>query len=320
MKRRTILRRASALGLVATAGCLSGATPGTDSNDDRNESGEDQSGDDRTESGDDAPETKAVADATVETVATRCASDEAPTGTVSVDEAATAVTFSGVLTAGTPCHEVVVDDTEYHDEYDAEGDRLGIVLATDPVGEACVECVGALEYEGSVSLEGELPADAYVAHGDAVLASTDDHEGTETSGDDSDSGGDGTPTLVEAAFEVDGTTPGDDRGDTDVRFDADATSVVVDGTIRGSDGCQTAELAAADYDPQADELSVDVRTVPREGSDDEMCTQSTVQVDYLLRAEFKGSLPSSATVSHDGQAVVSAGHDSATASESAETQ
>jgi threonine synthase len=89
MKRRTILRRASALGLVATAGCLSGATPGTDSNDDRNESGEDQSGDDRTESGDDAPETKAVADATVETVATRCASDEAPTGTVSVDEAAT---------------------------------------------------------------------------------------------------------------------------------------------------------------------------------------------------------------------------------------
>lgn len=296
MKRRTLLERSSALGTVALAGCLSGATPGGESDDPRN--GNETDGDD------DQPEHDeiSVADASVETVSTDCASDEDLTADVEFDESESAVAFSGVLTAGTPCHDVVLDSAEY----DAESDRLAVVLATERDGEECVTCVGALDYEGTVTFEGGLPSEAYVAHDDMILGAA----GGDSASDDSRPAG-----LRDSVIEVTDVSPGDGPDDADVEFDGDA--VVVDGTITGSDGCRTAELGDVEYDADADELSIDVATTADEDADETMCSQSLVEIEYVVRAEVAGGAET-VTVSHDGRALVSAGHGSASAEAPAE--
>ncbi|MFC6729863.1 hypothetical protein ACFQDG_14520 [Natronoarchaeum mannanilyticum] len=311
MKRRTILRRSSALGAAALAGCLSDATtePGDPNESDPGDAGPDE--DAETEDSDGV----SVASVGVETVASECASgDEDPTADVRLVESETAVRFSGLLTAGTPCHEVLVESAEYDESEDA----LAIVLATERSDEPCQDCVGTLEYEGTVAFDGGLPDEAAVSYQDVVLGSTatDNGSSDEESGSEKSDGGE-TPKLTDSAIDVSEVSPGEQVDEADIEFDRDANAVVVEGTIHGHDACQTAKLGSVDYDAEDDELSVDVVTAAADDADDRLCAESIVEIDYAVRVQFENGLPGSATVSHDGRAFVSAGHGSSAASGSA---
>lgn len=147
-----------------------------------------------------------------------------------------------------------------------------------------------------------------------------DDEGAENDDrDDSDSDetdGDEPPELTDSAIDVTEVSPGQEIDEADIEFDSDANAVVVEGTIHGRDACRTAALGNVDYDAEDDELSVDVVTAAADDADDRMCAETIVEIDYAVRVQFEGGLPSSATVSHDGRAFVSAGHGSSSASAS----
>ncbi|MHB9287010.1 hypothetical protein ACKVMT_08210 [Halobacteriales archaeon Cl-PHB] len=126
------------------------------------------------------------------------------------------------------------------------------------------------------------------------------------------------PMLDSKTFEIVDTGPAseDDRS-ANVTFETDSQSVIVTGTIIGANGCTTARLGAVEFDREASEVSVDVVTKRKDGTEDKACTQALVGIDYTVTLQFDGGIPDSASVFHDGQGVMSGGHDSASAGEPA---
>ncbi len=294
MNRRTFLRNTSALGAVGLAGCMA------DADDNENNSGDD--GTPTPDSSDD-DETPTVVDSSVELVNAGCSDGDDPTASLSMDEETLTVSFSGQFTASDPCHDVMLDRAEYDDD----ADRLAIVVGEESTDEACVDCVGLIEFEGTVEFEGGLPSEAYVGHGDTILTA---------SGDDGvdDPAGGGEPEaaeLVEESFTVVSTTHDGPEGTADITFDEEANAVSVTGTIVGSDGCQTAALDSATYDPDETHLAVAVVTEPHEDAEEMYCTQQLKPIGYEATFSFEGGIPDRASVSHDGTGVAGAGYDSA---------
>ncbi len=148
-------------------------------------------------------------------------------------------------------------------------------------------------------------------------ASEDDGNGGDGGGSDGGSTPTATPnpvTMQDTTFEVTGRGgASDQQGSADVEFDTADDRLVVTGTIVGSDGCKTAALGDVKYDTEADELRVNVVTKDEEGSEDKMCTQALVDIDYELVVRFDGGIPKSASVSHNGQGVTSGAHGEASA-------
>jgi len=287
MDRRTFLTTTGAIGAAGLAGCMADA---------------DDAGDDPTEttapgSGDDEP---AIVSSSVELVDASCSSGEDSSASLSMDEETLTVSFSGQVTTSNPCHDVTLERAEY----DADEERLAIVVGTEATDEACVDCVGLVQFEGTVEFENGLPGEAYVGHGDTILSG---------SGDEAGGPGGSEPEaveLVEESFTV--TSAGNDSptDDADVAFNPEENTVVVTGTITGSNGCTTATLGSASYDPATDSLSVDVVTTRREGSDGKVCTQALVGIGYEATFTFEGGIAHSVSVSHDGQGVAGAGFES----------
>ena len=124
-----------------------------------------------------------------------------------------------------------------------------------------------------------------------------------------DDGGSGTPaatdtptqtvSMIDSEFTVDGTGSGQQTDDATVSVDGG--TVTVEGTIWGADGCTTAELAGADYDAAADELTVAVATTDREptGTEAIACTQAIVEIAYTATVTFDSGLPGTVVVTHD---------------------
>lgn len=151
--------------------------------------------------------------------------------------------------------------------------------------------------------------------------STDSPTDTTDTDDERTDSGDHPTTVVEdvlvnKSFTVTESGSGTERNEATIDFDAEATEVVVTGTIPGANGCKTAELGAVQYDEQADQLSVTVQTIDIPDSGD-ACTQAIVEIDYEARFTFAESLPSEVSVTHDGSSgrreVASAAHDSTSA-------
>jgi hypothetical protein len=137
--------------------------------------------------------------------------------------------------------------------------------------------------------------------------------------------GDGTEGVSDQAWgsggRMDGVTysfssqspaTGRNRDVTDIAFDTEAGEVVVDGTISGNDSCRRATLGSLEYDESAGKLTVGVETTDIEGC--EAGATALVGIDYEGRFEVDGELPSAVTVSHDGQTVAGAAHESASES------
>lgn len=300
MNRRKFLHRTGILGALALAGCTSQDDTGTDP-----ENGSDGSdGGTGSTPPTSTPDGISVVDSSVNTTRTMCASDEAEAVDISIDDSEQVVSFTGRMQASTPCHDVIAESTSY----DADDDTLSIVLGTDRRDEACVDCVGELVFEGTVTLEGGLPGDVTVLRADTVLGSTRSDIETPTPPPQS-------PSLVDSSFTVTNVGPGVETNDTDISFERDSNVVVVTGTIPGSDGCKTAKLDSAAYDDATDTLTVSVVTTDREGTEDKACTQSIIEIDYEARFTFEGGLPTVASISHDGQGIASAAHGTASAGE-----
>jgi hypothetical protein len=150
MDRRTVLRRTGALGTLVLAGCSG----------DGNGTGETPAGNGTTATpnptGTPAP---AVTDSVVSTVGTDClAAGTGERASVTVDAEAGTVTVAGLVETSDPCHEATLHAVSYAD------DEIRIDVVAEPTGEACVDCIGAVEYEATVSFVGPEPETVTVTH------------------------------------------------------------------------------------------------------------------------------------------------------------
>jgi hypothetical protein len=105
---------------------------------------------------------------------------------------------------------------------------------------------------------------------------------------------------------------GDAEPTANAEFDTEANEIRFTGIIQGKNLCQTAALESIDYDRQADEVHLAVKTKKRADADD-ACGQQQVFISYEATVSFTGGLPSQVSVSHDGEGVMSGAHDSAAA-------
>ncbi|WP_198665659.1 hypothetical protein [Haloprofundus halophilus] len=133
----------------------------------------------------------------------------------------------------------------------------------------------------------------------------DSNSGNDSNSDnDSNNGNDGSSgdestedatKLVDQTFERTGDC--EQAGSATVTRDGE--SVVVEGCIRGRNGCAVAVLGDVQYDATEDHLTVVVATeIDRD--DDEVCSQALVSRGYRARVEFDGGAPDTVDVVHDG--------------------
>jgi hypothetical protein len=134
-----------------------------------------------------------------------------------------------------------------------------------------------------------------------------DNDETPTGTDSEAADDDETPTeireaetrLTDASLGIVNAECGQQHDEAVIAFD-DTGEVVVEGTIWGANLCKIPELVAADYDGEADELTVTVGTTERGGEDEEMaCGECIAELDYRVSAVFDGGLPGSVSVVHD---------------------
>lgn len=109
--------------------------------------------------------------------------------------------------------------------------------------------------------------------------------------------GDG-PSVTEASLRPLEGGCGTQRDSASVSFRADRDRVVVDGTIWGSNTCTEPQLAGADYDAAADELTVAVMATVPESEETPVCGQCIVELDYRATVDFAGGLPGTVRVVH----------------------
>lgn len=125
---------------------------------------------------------------------------------------------------------------------------------------------------------------------DVTATPTETEAGTETE----------TPErtrMTDREFEVTRVECGNDSGEYDVTI-GDGV-VTVEGTLEGSNTCYTAELVTAEYDPDADELYVEVESV-EDSEEGQACGECIVEVDYVARFEFENGEPSDVRVDQRG--------------------
>lgn len=112
-----------------------------------------------------------------------------------------------------------------------------------------------------------------------------------------------TPSIVDRSFEVTGRECG--TGEGSATTDTDAPRVAVEGTAVGSNGCETARLGEATYDPDTDTLTVVVEVY--DPDDAGACTQCLTDIDYRLTVRFEGGTPGTVRVVHGSEVVAESG-------------
>jgi hypothetical protein len=171
MNRRDVLRRAGALaGIGALAGCASDSNgSGGNGGDETTDGDGSGGGEDTTEAPTStAPPTPSITSKALETTKQSCMSGESGSASVSAD--GMALTVTGTIKASNPCHEAVLAGATYS----ADKDHVEVTVRAESDGSgACQQCIGAIEYEGTVEFDGRLPAKAVVTHqemGETVTA------------------------------------------------------------------------------------------------------------------------------------------------------
>ncbi|MCT9095261.1 hypothetical protein [Haloarchaeobius sp. HME9146] len=151
MKRRALLKRTAALAATgALAGCV----------------GDDSLGgvDEETETKTDTPTGTPTAEPTpklesqsIETTDTGCGSE----GNASVSFGDAAVDVTGSVVASTPCHVAVMQDATF----DTESKTLTVTVGVKEDGsDACMECIGVVEYAATLGFADGLPETVEVVH------------------------------------------------------------------------------------------------------------------------------------------------------------
>ena len=280
MDRRQFLQYSGTVGALTLAGCTTETTESTPAN---ATDGSDGATATTTPTATPTETATRVIASTVTTAESSCESGDPPAANVTVSDAT--VSFSGTIAAPTPCYEVVIDSTTY----DEGADVLTIALGVESTDGMCIECVGSLVFEGSVSFEGDAP--------ERVVLSGDDGAIHDTSEDTTHRE---SPTLATTSFEVVATDSGTASASPSVCIERDPKAVVVTGTITGNNGCVTAALETVAYNADTDRLTLDVVTKRRAGTEGQACTQQLVGIAYEARCTFEDALPSAVAVTHDG--------------------
>ncbi|WP_135852366.1 hypothetical protein [Halorussus salinus] len=117
---------------------------------------------------------------------------------------------------------------------------------------------------------------------------------TTESGPTTDEGRPGAIAATE--LELLGVECGEPTSEASVAFADGGSSVVVSGTIPGSNGCYLAKLVEASYDSETRTLDVTVSSAAKEGS--QVCTQCIVKIDYEATVSVSGDGPERVTVTH----------------------
>lgn len=130
-----------------------------------------------------------------------------------------------------------------------------------------------------------------------------DEGGNRTDGNETAS--EGGVSVVDREFEVIESGGGTRGDDVSIRFDADAGTATVEGTIAGRNSCYTAELGGVGYESESGVLEVEIVT-ENKSSEGEACLSVITEIEYRLSVEFEDSLPSKTAVVHDGEVVVEA--------------
>lgn len=164
MKRRALLRQASAAVAVgAVAGCLSDPGEGSSGDDTAETNGSTESDDDETDR-DETTERETTRSGppemtarSISTTNTDCRSSDDPE-TASVSFGADRVDLSGVVPAPDPCHEAAFESVQY------EESELVVVVTLSSSDGACMECEGIVEYEGTVGFDNGVPETVTVKH------------------------------------------------------------------------------------------------------------------------------------------------------------
>jgi hypothetical protein len=98
-----------------------------------------------------------VADTTLSAGEGDCGTEDAERADAAYGEAV--VRVDGTFVAPDPCHDLAVADVTY----DGKRRTARIVVAATP-GDACVQCVGAIDYEATVAYEHDFPDRVVVVH------------------------------------------------------------------------------------------------------------------------------------------------------------
>lgn len=106
------------------------------------------------------------------------------------------------------------------------------------------------------------------------------------------------PALAGTSFEILKAGCGQPGSEASVEFREE--SVVVTGTIDGSNACYVAKLADASYDPETRTLDLTVVSTQKDGA--QACSQCIVEIEYETTATFEGGLPETVRVVHEGMA------------------
>lgn len=288
VNRRELLRRTGTLSVLGLAGCTSDVNDSRSGTDNGTGSGVVSDG----SSPGGTPGQVAVTAHSVETTASGCLSgDEQSTHDIRRDREAGTVRILGTLVTPTPCHDATVESIEY----DTDTETLTVVVGSTRTEEACLECVGLVEYEATIDVSGGVPESVDVTN-EQPLAD----------------GGSETPSLVDSSLSVTDVSSSVTEPTADVSFDDGDTTVVVAGTIEGTDTCQTAALRRVTQNASDGSLQVDVETTDRKKANG--CTQAIVYIDYEAVIRFDGGIPSTVSVSHNGTGVTTGAYSSALAS------
>ena len=156
MKRRTLLRRSAALGAIAVAGCTGDGDTGN-GNGNGNGDGTPTGSPTGTPTG-----FSGFGDYSTRTTNTGCDDGSAGTAAVAFDAEEIRLTITGIIESPTPCYEASFEGVKY----DSDTDELRVTIAAEADGsDVCMECVGAIEYETTLNLEGGFPGTVVVKHG-----------------------------------------------------------------------------------------------------------------------------------------------------------
>lgn len=300
MRRRQLLKYVGTSTAVGATGCL-GEGSGTpdDSNDESNGDGSEDGNENDGEPNDDDETTVSLTDTSFEVVGD--SGEEEATVEFGTGE----VRVSGAIFGNNHCYTARLGGAEY----DEETDRLVVeVESFDDADEdeACAEEVVNIAYDFVAEFEGGTPTKVEVRHDGEVM--TEAERGTHT---DVAGGIESTEFRVVGARNAGSQNP----DDAEIEFDEENRRVVVEGTIRGSDGCKTAVLESAEYDTGDDRVELSVVTQNREDAERKMCTEALVEIDYVAEVYFDGEIPNNASVSHDGRTSIGASYASDRVSE-----
>lgn len=109
------------------------------------------------------------------------------------------------------------------------------------------------------------------------------------------------PELTDTSFTVESNDCGSPANRADAV--ADGRTVIVTGTIDGSDTCHTARLTDASVSEDGAALTLAVEAYVPASKATQACGQCIVEVDYRATVVFDRARPSLVVVTHDGKQV-----------------